>query len=116
VAADAGDPGPARSLRLTLANDGTKAVTYNADPSTTTRARTRTLTVEAKGSAKRQVARRPADGYYDVTITANTRRRLHPPLCGPDRLAPAPTSPRGAGPAGAVGPLALIRKMSMHMR
>jgi phospholipase C len=62
--------GPARSLRLTLANDGTKAVTYTLTVNDYA-GTTRTLTVGAKGAAN---VRWPvdADGYYDVTITANT--------------------------------------------
>jgi phospholipase C len=62
--------GHARSLRLTLANDGTKTVTYTLTVNDYA-GTSRTLTVGARGSAS---VRWPvdADGYYDVIITANT--------------------------------------------
>jgi phospholipase C len=63
-------PGSAPSLRLTLANDGTTAVTYTLtvnDYAGTTHA----VTVGANGSTN---VTWPVDsnGYYDVIITANT--------------------------------------------
>jgi phospholipase C len=62
--------GRARSLRLTLANDGTTAVAYtltgNDYVGTTQR-----VTVGAHGS-KNVTWPVDADGYYDVNITANT--------------------------------------------
>ena len=62
--------GHARSLRLTLANDGTTAVAYTLTVNDYA-GRTQTVTVGAKGS-KSVTWLVDADGYYDVTITANT--------------------------------------------
>ncbi len=62
--------GHARSLRLTLSNDGTKTLAYTLTVNDYA-GTTRTMTVGAKGSAS---VRWPvdSDGYYDVVITANT--------------------------------------------
>jgi phospholipase C len=62
--------GRARSLRLTLANDGTTAVAYTLTVNDYAGA-TRTVTVGANGSAN-VTWPVDADGYYDVTVTANT--------------------------------------------
>ena len=62
--------GPRRSLRLTLANDGTAAVTYTLTANDLA-GTSHTLTVGANRSTN---FKWPVDedGYYDVTITANT--------------------------------------------
>ena len=62
--------GSALSLQLTLANDGTTAVTYTLTASDYA-GTTRTVTVGANGSTN---VTWPVDsnGYYDVIITANT--------------------------------------------
>src|SRR4029077_16809407 len=62
--------GHARSLRLTLANDGTTAVAYTLTVNDYAGS-TQTVTVGAKGS-KSVAWPVDADGYYDVIITANT--------------------------------------------
>jgi phospholipase C len=62
--------GHARSLRLTLANEGTTAVAYALTVNDYAGS-TRTVTVGAKGS-KSVTWPVDADGYYDVIITANT--------------------------------------------
>ncbi|MGH3210442.1 MAG: phosphocholine-specific phospholipase C [Trebonia sp.] len=60
----------ARSLRLTLANDGTTAVAYTLTANDYAGA-TQTVTAGAHGSTN-VTWPVDADGYYDVTITANT--------------------------------------------
>jgi phospholipase C len=62
--------GSAPSLQLTLANDGTKAVTYTLTVNDYA-GTTQTVTMGASGSAS---VSWPVDsnGYYDVIITANT--------------------------------------------
>jgi phospholipase C len=62
--------GRARSLRLTLANDGTTAVAYTLTVNDYA-GTTQSVTVGAHGS-KNVTWPVDADGYYDVTITANT--------------------------------------------
>jgi phospholipase C len=65
------ETGYGRSLRLTLANEGTTAVTYTLTASDHAKHDPRTVTVGANGSTK---VKWPvdADGYYDVIVTANT--------------------------------------------
>jgi phospholipase C len=65
------ETGYGRSLRLTLANEGTTAVTYTLTASDHAKNDPRTVTVGANGSTK---VKWPvdADGYYDVIVTANT--------------------------------------------
>jgi phospholipase C len=62
--------GSAPSVQLTLANDGTMAVTYTLTANDYA-GTTQTVTVGASGSAS---VTWPVDanGYYDVIITANT--------------------------------------------
>ncbi len=62
--------GPARSLQVTLANDGAAAVRYTLTVNDYA-GTTQTVSVAAKGSA---AVTWPvdSDGYYDVIITANT--------------------------------------------
>jgi phospholipase C len=62
--------GAGRSLRLTLANDGTKTVKYTLTANDHV-GTTRTLTVGANGSTSFKWPV-DADGYYDVIITANS--------------------------------------------
>jgi phospholipase C len=62
--------GHVRSLRLTLANDGTTAVAYTLTVNDYAGA-SQTVTVGATGS-KNVTWPVDADGYYDVTVTANT--------------------------------------------
>ena len=62
--------GHARSLRLTLANEGTSAVAYTLTVNDYAGS-TQTVTVGAKGS-KSVTWPVDADGYYDVIVTANT--------------------------------------------
>jgi phospholipase C len=62
--------GAGRSLQLTLANDGNSAVTYTLTVNDYV-GTTQSVTVGANGS-KNVTSPIDADGYYDVTITANT--------------------------------------------
>jgi phospholipase C len=62
--------GSARSLQVTLTNDGTTAVTYTL---TANGYAGTTRTVTAGGGASSSVSwPADADGYYDVIITAGT--------------------------------------------
>ena len=63
-------PGWARSLRLTLANEGTTAVAYTLTVNDYA-GTTQTVTVGANRSTH-VTWPVDADGYYDVTVTANT--------------------------------------------
>ena len=80
---DAGT-GHARSLRLTLANDGTTAVAYTLTVNDYAGA-TQTVTVGANGSRERHVARR-RQRLLRRDRHREHERRLHPPLRGPDRV------------------------------
>jgi phospholipase C len=64
------EAGYGRSLRLTLANEGTTAVTYTLTANDHA-GDTHTVTVDANGSTN-VTWPVDADGYYDVIITANT--------------------------------------------
>jgi phospholipase C len=72
-----------RTVEFTLASEGRKAVTDAVSPNDYVGS-TKKVTVPA---GNRHTVSWPTDRYgYDVVITANTRRRIPPPLRGPHRL------------------------------